>query len=83
MMSERLKHTLRRSGSAAHVREFGNCVGVVIGLTDYGTRRGPEFDVRWQPSSLRYAYAAEDLELLDEAGGARRHREAAERSEGR
>ena len=49
-------------GSAEHVAEFGDCVGIVQGLTDYGSRQGPEVDVRWQPSNLRYAYHPDELE---------------------
>ena len=58
---------------SAHVEEFGDCVGIVIGLTDNNncspddanydpSHTGPEVDVRWQPSNLRYAYPPEDLE---------------------
>lgn len=50
--------------SRRHIREFGRCVGVVIGLVDYGTQQGPEIDVRWQPSGLRYAYDSNNLELV-------------------
>jgi hypothetical protein len=40
-----------------HVQEFGNCHGVVSGLVDYGNgNTGPEIDVYWSPSNLRYAY---------------------------
>ena len=61
-MSRELKLGLRRNGSEAHVREFGGCVGVVIGLSDYGNGHlGPEVDVRWLPSLLRYAYHPDDL----------------------
>lgn len=59
--------------STAHVEEFGECIGVVDGLMDYNncepgdpaydaSKLGPEVDVRWQPSNLRYGYASEDLE---------------------
>ena len=60
-MSARLKSMLI-PGSAEHVAEFGDCVGIVQGLTDYGSRQGPEVDVRWQPSNLRYAYHPDELE---------------------
>lgn len=62
--------------SWAHEREFGNCEGVVQGLVDYNgglkpgqpgydsNRVGPEVDVRWKPSNLRYAYHPEDLEIV-------------------
>jgi hypothetical protein len=58
-----------------HVREFGRCVGMVLGLLDYNnckpgdpdydsSKLGPEVDVRWQPSNLRYGYDPEDLEIV-------------------
>lgn len=58
--------------STAHVEEFGQCIGVVEGLTDYNNSNephdpnkvGPEYDVRWQPSNLRYGYQPEHLELV-------------------
>jgi hypothetical protein len=49
---------------AAHVREFGSCTGVVLGLTAYKSCLGPEIDVRWFPSGLRYAYHPDDLEIV-------------------
>jgi hypothetical protein len=60
--------------STAHIEEFGDCVGVVSGLTDYNNvppghadyesdKVGPELDVRWEPSGLRYAYALANLRL--------------------
>ena len=60
-MGEAIKKQLIVNGCAAHVEEFGECVGLVEGLTDYGTSRGPEVDVRWQPSNLRYGYLPEEL----------------------
>lgn len=51
--------------SAEHVAEFKDCIGVVMGLTQWGPGTvGPEVDVRWQPMNLRYAYAPELLELV-------------------
>ena len=58
--------------STEHVLEFGGCVGVVLGPTDYNNSKpgepgydfakvGPEVDVRWLPSNLRYAYNPADL----------------------
>lgn len=57
------------SCSTAHVEEFGESLGIVIGLTDYNNegevrderKVGPEVDVRWLPDYLRYAYAPEHL----------------------
>lgn len=55
--------------STAHVEEFGDCVGTVVGLTDYNNageprdhnKVGPEIDVKWT-QSLRYAYDPKFLE---------------------
>jgi len=48
-----------------HVEEFGRCVGTVEGPVDYGRQLGPELNVRWAPSGLRYGYAPEDLVLVN------------------
>src|SRR6478735_12776077 len=59
--------------SSEHVDEFGECVGYVEDLVDYNNvppnhpdydsnKIGPEVNVRWLPSRLRYAYKAHDLE---------------------
>lgn len=64
--------------STGHLEEFGACVGVVQGPVDYNdvprgdarwdpAKLGPEVDVRWQPSNLRYMYAEDDLELVPPA----------------
>jgi hypothetical protein len=63
-MSAAFKRALQENGSREHVREFGECVGIVEGPVDYGTQRGPEVNVRWQPSNLRYGYHPDDLERL-------------------
>lgn len=63
-MSQRLKDALKRNGSSDHVHEFGNCVGIVQGPVNYGTQVGPEVDVRWQPSNLRYAYHTDQLDVV-------------------
>jgi hypothetical protein len=52
-------------------REFLNCIGVVEGLVNYGVYEGevilgPEIDVRWRPSNLRYAYKANELVKLSD-----------------
>lgn len=63
-ISKELKRIFRSNGSAEHVREFGGCLGIVDGPTDYGGGvYGPELDIRWQPSGLRYAYAPEYLQV--------------------
>lgn len=51
-------------GNRDHVCEFGSCVGIVLGLTEYVNTQGPEVDVHWRPSMLRYAYHPNDLEIL-------------------
>ncbi len=61
-MTEALKAGLRVNDCAAHVEEFGDCVGIVDGPAD---GYGPDLDVRWQPSGLRYAYLAKWLEAAE------------------
>jgi hypothetical protein len=60
-MNAACKRALFETDSHDHVREFGRCYGVILGLTDYGNQQGPEWDVRWEPSELKYAYAEEHL----------------------
>ena len=59
--------------SSVHVDEFENCIGTVEGLLDLNNCKpgdanynvgnvGPEVEVRWQPSNLRYSY---DPKYLD------------------
>lgn len=66
-MSEALKAVLSMNDSLEHVQEFGECIGIVEGPTDFNpchpgedgydlNKLGPEVDVRWLPSNLRYAY---------------------------
>lgn len=60
--------------SSAHLDEFKDSEGVVLGLTNYNNKGekhdpakvGPEFDVRWEPENLRYAYAPEHLEKVEQ-----------------
>lgn len=56
------KARLVANGCGNYVTEFGVCIGTVLGLVGYGTTMGPEVDVRWQPSGLRYAHHPRDLE---------------------
>ncbi|HEX4513526.1 MAG TPA: hypothetical protein VH054_08320 [Polyangiaceae bacterium] len=62
--------------SREHVREFGHCIGIVDGPIDWNdvgpghpaydpAKLGPEIDVRWQPSNLRYGYDPECFEKVD------------------
>jgi len=64
MMTEEIKRALRENGSGEHVDEFGECTGEVIGPMDYGTSKGPEVDVRWHPSNLRYGYHPKHLKVV-------------------
>jgi hypothetical protein len=52
---------LIKNGCSDHALEFGKCTGVVIGPVDYGSQLGPEVDVRWWPSNLRYSYQIDEL----------------------
>jgi hypothetical protein len=61
-MKPALKQGFIKNGCKAHVDEFGHCIGVVEGPVDYGNSLGPEVDVRWQPSNLRYMYHPDELE---------------------
>ena len=65
-MSDSLKKALIESDCADHVEEFGDCEGLVEGMTlNFGL--GPEVDVRWYPSKLRYGYDPEnDLVKIEE-----------------
>lgn len=55
-MSQALKESFKRTGCNDHAVEFGDCVGIVQGYVNLGNQIGPEVDVRWLPSGLRYAY---------------------------
>jgi hypothetical protein len=55
------KRKLCANDSGAHVDEFGDCIGLVEDLVDYGHTRGPELNVRWLPSGLRYGYHPHQL----------------------
>jgi hypothetical protein len=67
-MSEEMKYRLRENGSEEHIVEFGECEGIVEGLVSWDensdTPPGPEVNVRWQPSGLKYAYHPDDLQVL-------------------
>lgn len=59
--------------SSDHVEEFGECIGTVEGLVVWNPGSlaglvehvGPEVDVRWQPSNLRYAYHPDYLDVIE------------------
>ena len=67
-MSEIFKEKLIKNGSKEHVDEFGDCIGIVEDYVNYNNdgikdinKIGPEFNVRWQPSKLRYGYLPKNL----------------------
>lgn len=67
-MSDNFKKVLIENGCKEHIDEFGDCIGIVCDLVNYNNdnendinKIGPEFNVRWQPSNLRYGYLPENL----------------------
>jgi hypothetical protein len=79
-MRRSIKLALRRNGCDQHVREFGGCVGIVEGPA-YPSGAGPEVDVRWLPSRLRYGYDPDELKVVGTKlrGWRRSYREELER----
>jgi hypothetical protein len=70
MMMPSLIANLYSNGSKNHALEFKNSVGVVVGATNYNdpnssiidkSKFGPEVDVKWLPSMLRYSYLPGEL----------------------
>ena len=58
--------------SSGHADEFQGCIGLTEGLVNWNkpgesdpTKFGPELEVRWIESKLRYAYAPEQLEIVE------------------
>lgn len=52
--------------SSDHVKEFGECIGVVVGYTNWSDGVvGPEVDVKWLPDNLKYAYDEDDLVKIE------------------
>lgn len=45
--------------STAHIKEFGDCIGKVIGYPN-----SYDVEVRWMPSNLKYMYCKEEIELI-------------------
>lgn len=58
-MTEELKADLKKIGCQKHVDEFGACEGVIVGRSD--DHAPIAWDIRWQPSNLRYAYLEDYL----------------------
>lgn len=48
--------------SGDHIREFGNCIGIVEDEMFTECEDCEEVNVRWRPSGLRYGYDPSDLE---------------------
>jgi hypothetical protein len=70
-MRQSFKDSLIKNGSEEHIKEFGDCVGIVEDYVNYNNngendqnKIGPELNVRWIPSKLRYGYLPEDLVLI-------------------
>jgi hypothetical protein len=64
-LSAAIKKRCWNTHSRAHIIEFRNCTGVVEDYVDWGSGHvGPEVNVRWHPSTLRYAYHPKDLEVV-------------------
>jgi len=60
-MSDELKKQLSHPDSIDHLKEFGDCEGIVLGPCEYNidgiiTYDDEFVDVRWEPSGLRYGY---------------------------
>jgi len=53
-MSEELKKNLIANDCEDHVKEFGDCDGIIIGKVFEDN--DDIVDVRWQPSGLKYMY---------------------------
>lgn len=65
-MSQSIKDDLIANDCQDHVDEFGECLGVVDDEVDYGGGQlGPEVNVRWQPSNLRYGYDPDQLVIVE------------------
>jgi len=56
------KNTLLENDSICHVEEFGDCHGYIIDVefVDYDD---VWWNVRWEPSKLRYCYPEKGLQL--------------------
>lgn len=63
-MTDAYKQELIANGCSKHVEEFGDCEGIVEGFVDYGSCSGPELNVRWKPSMLRYGYHPSQLAVV-------------------
>jgi hypothetical protein len=64
-LTQAAQDALVANGCAEHVAEFGGCEGVVEGPVAWSAEQvGPEVNVRWAPSGLRYAYHPDELARL-------------------
>lgn len=80
----RMTEEYKRMGlihSPLHIKEFGDCVGIVEDLVNYNScdqpfeldKLGPEWNVRWQIRNgsllsykFRYAYHPDNLEIVED-----------------
>ena len=65
-MTHEFKQRMIGTESEDHIREFGDCIGKVVGPMFPGTSC-PEVDVQWwtddEGYSLRYGYHPNDLDI--------------------
>lgn len=57
--------------SSDHIDEFGTCEGIVgekVSWNNNDSVSGPEWNVRWLPSNLRYAYHPDHLVVVSVGG---------------
>lgn len=59
-MSDGLKQRLKDNKSGAHVKEFGEAIGVIVDKPS-NVKNWPEVAVEWGNTGLRYLYLPEDL----------------------
>jgi len=64
-MSEDFKKSLINSGCEDHVKEFGECVGIVEDKMFPDCDDCDEVNVRWLPSKLRYGYSPKELIIVE------------------
>ena len=64
-MTKSCKNDLIESECENHANEFGDCIGIVEDLF-YSKDKYEEWNVRWLPSMLRYAYSSDELITLKE-----------------
>ncbi len=63
-MKDSFKQQCLKNESRDHILEFGECTGIVIGLTHPELPGIDDVAIRWQPSNLRYNYSPDDLDIV-------------------